>query len=578
MNINVSISKKAYKIKPTSTEISKMVFQSTTISLEVFSELIKNGYNYTHLFNTSNPQFTTSEKKENNFKSTCMVVLDIDNANKPLNAFVGRLTYVPTIAYTSPSNNNSKQIYKCRLVYIFNEPIINAEQYESIYWNLVHQMESDNGFINDDNRVRNVSYYFNGSYGCDIINDFSKIYKFSDFLIQNNNVNETSLYINLNKKKINTTIKTKISINKVFLKDLNTLEPFEFLKKYKSIYPIIENTPIEFNNGYAMLDEDYIEIKRKWTWGSLETENGLSKLYTITKKLKDGQGRRYHIGLAAMLRRKILPTITLEHLIVNAVYDRQYYYDNSDGELTNKVLIERCSYVMNLKEITIKTYNKKKYKVDKSFWVEKGINPNQAKNIVRKKINFENIARWYDTSISLKENLQIALDSDIKVSRDTLYRFCKEYNINTNPNKGKKNNVTKCNTTIDNIDYIEPLKNDVNLDLINEINTLYESQNFLIQNNNVKNILINNTETMVKEEFLNKVDVMIDKLSNINNKDLLTTNYNKAVKWITDRIYKYQLNVDRESIVSNVTNVYESTMKQLNDKSESNTNNTCWRN
>ena len=45
-----------------------------------------------------------------------------------------------------------------------------------------------------------------------------------------------------------------------------------------------------------------------------------------------------------MIRRKINPNITLEHLILNAVYDRQYYYDNSEMILLFDS-IPRGSYV-----------------------------------------------------------------------------------------------------------------------------------------------------------------------------------------------------------------------------------------
>jgi hypothetical protein len=42
--------------------------------------------------------------------------------------------------------------------------------------------------------------------------------------------------------------------------------------------------------------------------------------------------------------------------------------------------------------------------------------------------------QWYDSSLSLKENLQMALDSDIKTSKAALYRYCSEHGIDP---KGK---------------------------------------------------------------------------------------------------------------------------------------------
>ena len=162
MNINISISKESYKTKPSNKEIAKMQFTSTNISIEVFAELIKNGYNFTHQFNTTNPTFSIKEKTKENFNQTQIVCLDIDNGNKPFNEFISKLTYQPTISYTSPSYDVLNQKYKFRLVYVFNDLITNPNEYESLYWCLVNTMNIDNEFTNDDNRVRNISYYFNG--------------------------------------------------------------------------------------------------------------------------------------------------------------------------------------------------------------------------------------------------------------------------------------------------------------------------------------------------------------------------------------------------------------------------------
>lgn len=567
MNIRLSISKQSYKTKPKPVQISKMVFEVSTINLSLFAELIRNGYSYTHIYNTSASTFTTSEKTIKNFKETSIISIDVDNANKSLYDFVGSLTYIPTIAYTTPSNNNETKEYRFRLVYVFESPITDSKQFEAIYNVLETQLNKDNDLTNKDKCGSNVAQYMNGSYGCEMINSFDKTYNINDFnfVFQNNNDNYNSLYINLNDKKDTTTkLPKNTKLSKKFINDLNTLEPFKFIQKYKNIYPIFERTEINYENGYALLNEDYIEINRKWTWGSLETTNGLSKLYTITQKIKDGQGRRYHLGLAAMIRRKINPNVTLEHLIVNAVYDRLYYYDNSDGILTNQVLIERCCYVMNLKEITIKSYNTKKFMVDKKYWSEKGINANQAKNIVRKQLNYESIGSWYDCLKSVKENLIWAKENNIKVSMKTLYRFCKDNEVSTNPNKevGKKVTTNKV--------YTEPIKDDRNLDLVNELNAMYQSNdfNFIIQNNNENNNIDynnkNTNRTMEKQELLNKIDIMINKLSNTDDLDLLNTNYNKALEWVNRMFIKYDFNLDKKSIISEITSTYESKMNQFN--------------
>jgi hypothetical protein len=38
--------------------------------------------------------------------------------------------------------------------------------------------------------------------------------------------------------------------------------------------------------------------------------------------------------------------------------------------------------------------------------------------------------QWYDSSISVTENLKKAIDSGIKTSKASLYRYCQEHGIN----------------------------------------------------------------------------------------------------------------------------------------------------
>jgi hypothetical protein len=65
-------------------------------------------------------------------------------------------------------------------------------------------------------------------------------------------------------------------------------------------------------------------------------------------KFKDGEGRRKRLFTDACIIRKIEPDITFEKLLYNLVYRRMRYYDNSDNVLTNKVLVEKAMYVLDL--------------------------------------------------------------------------------------------------------------------------------------------------------------------------------------------------------------------------------------
>jgi len=103
--------------------------------------------------------------------------------------------------------------------------------------------------------------------------------------------------------------------------------------------------------------------------------------------------------------------------------------------LTNKILVSIAQNVINIpyEDINIKSKNNINYKISKEYCVEHGTTPNRYKNIVRKYINYQKIGNLYDLSKSVKDNLLILSDNGVKTSLNTLYRFCKENQIPTNP-------------------------------------------------------------------------------------------------------------------------------------------------
>lgn len=52
-----------------------------------------------------------------------------------------------------------------------------------------------------------------------------------------------------------------------------------------------------------------------------------------------------------------------------------------------------------------------------------------------KKIGREEIERYYDSTKSIKDNIAIMSKNGFQVSKDTLYRYCKEKGINTKSSK-----------------------------------------------------------------------------------------------------------------------------------------------
>ncbi len=103
------------------------------------------------------------------------------------------------------------------------------------------------------------------------------------------------------------------------------------------------------------------------------------------------------------------------------------YFNNDYNVLNNNELIRIATNAMNVERITIPpTATTKKFIVDKAYWAERGMNANQAKQIIKKEIRSNEIGNLYDCSLSDQENLRVLEGNGVKCSLSTLKRWKKE--------------------------------------------------------------------------------------------------------------------------------------------------------
>jgi hypothetical protein len=190
-------------------------------------------------------------------------------------------------------------------------------------------------------------------------------------------------------------------------------DPRAFLDYCEGHIEIISESKIEYNeNGYGFYPDDYFCLFYRYNWKE-------KKII----KFKDHEKRRNRLYIDACIMRRIKPDITFQELLYNLVLRRQRYYDNSDGVLTNKFLIDQARKVLSAESSKIQSLNPCKhglYRVDKDYCQRIGMTPRSYSRVVAGKIRFQEIAKWYDYNKSLSDNLVYAKANGIKVSRKTL--------------------------------------------------------------------------------------------------------------------------------------------------------------
>lgn len=433
IELKLSLSLQHYANKE-SIDIKKLCFKRSSISIEDFAKHIKEGFCFCHWFTTKSDTFNIYEKKNDNFDRANVVFIDVDDFNMEMKQFVNGLSKKPTVYYTTPSNlcPSKGNKYRFRLCYVFNEDIRNGETLTSTYGGIIKEIHKDYPTYPDkDPCGSRPSQYMNGNGtpNCEVYST-ECIYTLSDFGVTPKNSThkgKTSV-----KETTNSKVCTYPITDNEFINDLYNIPPSDLIVKYRERYRYFDHSELTYNEGYALIPENYQEIYRSWYQDVVTNNNGNVRKVSVVKIKRDGDNRRKCLFVSALIRRKILPSITFEHLLYNLIAERQWYYDNSDNTLNNQELMRIANNALSMEyeKINIKTKRKpSKFKVDKQYCSERGIKPKSMVGIVRRKLKDEEIGNLYDCNLSVKENLALLKANGIKIGLSRLYEFCKRNNI-----------------------------------------------------------------------------------------------------------------------------------------------------
>ena len=327
-DFEISISEKAYSAKPKNEDYKSMKFRKVIVNPSLFLEYIKFGYSYCHVFKNDH-------RSNADFLYTYFVNIDVDDSKVPLADYLKKPYMKPTLAYTTYSNKKNG-LYSYRLIYCFSEKI-DAQMYEPLYNSICSYV----GLANTkDDCGRVLSQLMNGNSLPDMEYYLSnRIYDISNFA----QISHLRLYCRegnmYNPKRLNCKKDSNNSINTKIITDLNRLELPVFLAEYARL-GIVEQTELEYNeDGYCLIPDTFMKVFNRIVWNNKKAR---------ISKFKDGEGRRKRLFVDACIIRKIEPDITFEKLLYNLVYRRMRYYDNRDNVLTNKVLVEKAMYVLDL--------------------------------------------------------------------------------------------------------------------------------------------------------------------------------------------------------------------------------------
>lgn len=433
---DLSVSQTCYPNK--CTEWGKLRYKTISLDIDGLTDYVKRGYCFTHTFKHSGDDFGCKEKTFANFSGTQMIFLDVDDSRLTARDFYHNLTDKPTILYTTPSCIEGHK-NRFRLIYLFNEEIKSKDEYRMQTLNVIGSIKHDYPDFTFDSTCLSCAQQMggNGKGDCLMLRS-NRIFSFDDFARwdncipsaykkeKKNDIANRNAGIKKEEKEIE--IKDQPFIDEFFSID-STESAMGFLKKYEKKYPIYERTQVNPDTPYIDLNDNYIEISRRY----YVAKDACGNNHSMPVKIKEGNRERILFS-NALLRLKMNPTMSFENLLYAMVYERQIWIDNSDGEFTNYTLykIAKGAYLKrdtyNISNATegqrrrrAKT-NKCGYKVNKAFCRKHNVGVRTMANRMRTTVANDVLLKHYDFGKTIKENSKLLKEKGIKPNSER--RLC----------------------------------------------------------------------------------------------------------------------------------------------------------
>ena len=421
----------------------KMAFRECDVTVDQFLQCAMNGYTFCNLF-TFDPNkfywFETSNgrryksmplypkgknqgcmrlefKCDRFFHGAQTVFVDIDKTRfESIPEYLQCLTIPPTCVYMSYSDRQEKRgvtSRRFRMVYVFDH-VLGKEDLNVVSRCITDSIVRDTGEPMEDDCGERVSQYFNGVHENDEWYASYRIYYRFEFPESLPPVDESQY-----QTQAQDPTKPTVQFSPQLIWDMTLMDYQKFMSHYSWRYKYYYRTESDYwiNGTYQLTDDNYLQ------------------LWWPTEIITDGNNRRRKLFKRACLRRLMKPDVDADTLLFNMYVDFHRFIDNSDNVITLETLKRRTERAMQMDwddlleycDYEIGYWRDHKHK----FILHPDLPYKQSQiRSITKEVHYSEIDSWYDRSRSVKEN-----STALNVPLRTLYRYCSERGIDTNPGK-----------------------------------------------------------------------------------------------------------------------------------------------
>ena len=428
--MQITLSTTGSKTKP---KLNNLIFHTVDLQIEELKDKLGQGFTISGLYDHKGEWKNTGKGVlKNHYIGSYTVNIDLDDQEIPMEEKLEQIELIPTLAYKTFSNVDFKGKYRYRFIYVFDSIILGEENYEKLF--------------NEICNANNFNYDRNARVGYKIICGTDKevlikgkTYKLCDFKC-NLNCDDCGLCrpVSTNSYQFE---------NKEFEKDFARMPYADIVEKYKVIYRNIQQSQLPYADAETPvieLPDDFFEIVRPW-------KKGMEKNEIV--KIKNHCHRRIKLYNNLVIRRLITPTLTFDELVYALCLEMSHFIDNTDREdyITRQQLIgiaenafiadtSKFNYIKPRKSmVNVKymiKYNKSKVEVR---------NKNNAQKKTKiKETNYEMINRFYNSNLTIKENIDYIEEmTGTRISDRTIRNWKKDNGLTREYNSKMKEKIRK---------------------------------------------------------------------------------------------------------------------------------------
>lgn len=402
--LHLAISEIHHNEKPISGGATTNTLYNRDVTLTELVYYIENGCGFSNPFHI--------KKSKDNCEPTNLIVIDIDKVDIDMNTIkqsIKGIIYYPTF-----SDNDIKHSYR---VIVKTDKFINTREDYRKYANILIYMLKDKGIDVDPCCNQMDRLYYGTKYKCDVYD--------VDYNYSLQELEEMGLFYDIKdepNKSIPTTNKLlKSKENEVkndFIKEFMKGVPFNILeKKYWRGYNIVEKPFIDWKEDEICREiPDYIEIKRRWK------DKEIIK-YNI------GENRKAKLYGCLCIKKIIKPDMNFDEMLMNAIYDINHYFVNTDNKLNNEWLYGTvkniCETDVKYMIENLKEKMKARTKLNMQLIYEQGLTWQSVIQTNKRRKNEKKVIEGFDSSLNLKDNYKRFMGRGEKLSYDCYKDICK---------------------------------------------------------------------------------------------------------------------------------------------------------